>query len=98
MNVTKKLDGSSLRVSIEGRVDTATSPQLDAELMDSLDGITTLILDFTDVEYISSAGLRVLLRTQKTMEGQGEMKVTGANETIMDIFDVTGFTSILTFA
>ena len=96
MTINKALNGTSLVVSIEGRLDTTTAPQLEGELKRSLDGITELTLDLSAMEYISSAGLRVLLSAQKIMGRQGEMKVTGVSATVMEIFEVTGFNDILT--
>ncbi|MBQ3865575.1 MAG: STAS domain-containing protein [Clostridia bacterium] len=96
LNIVKKEEGQALCVALEGRLDTTTAPQLEGELKSALDGITSLTLDMTKLEYISSAGLRVLLSAQKQMNAKGEMKVTGANETVMEIFEVTGFTDILT--
>ncbi|MBR1832950.1 MAG: STAS domain-containing protein [Ruminiclostridium sp.] len=95
MTINKKQDGSKLSIALEGRLDTTTAPELEAELKTSLNGISELVFDLSALEYISSAGLRVLLSAQKTMNKQGEMTVTGANETIMEIFDVTGFVDIL---
>ncbi len=95
MTINKKQDGSKLSIALEGRLDTTTAPELEAELKTSLNGINNLVFDLSALEYISSAGLRVLLSAQKTMNKQGEMTVTGANETIMEIFDVTGFVDIL---
>jgi len=88
-------DGRAVFV-LSGRLDTVTSPQLDRELRTSLEGVTELILDMKDLVYLSSAGLRVLLVTQRTMAEQGEMKVIHANEIVMEIFEVTGFLNILT--
>ncbi|HAL59597.1 MAG: STAS domain-containing protein [Sarcina sp.] len=96
MNIEKKTDGSSLNIALEGRLDTMTSPQLEETLKDSLDGVTSLIMDFEKLEYISSAGLRVLLSAQKIMNKQGEMKLIHVNEVINEIFEVTGFSDILT--
>ena len=96
MNIAKTLEDKKLTISIDGRLDTSTAPELDEELKASLDGIEELVMDFTGMEYISSAGLRVLLSAQKVMNTQGEMIVTGANDTVMEIFDITGFTDILT--
>ena len=96
MTINKKLDGTTLSVALEGRLDTTTAPELEKEMKESLDGVETLILDFEKLEYISSAGLRVLLSTQKTMNKQGEMKVTKVNETVNEVFEVTGFSDILT--
>lgn len=95
MTINKTSEGTTLTVAIEGRLDTTTAPQLETDLRASLDGITELILDVTGMEYISSAGLRVLLSAQKIMNKQGEMKVTGVGETVMEVFEVTGFSDIL---
>ena len=96
MTIEKKLDGSKMTVAIKGRLDTTTAPQLEAELRSGLDGITDLAFDFTDLEYISSAGLRVLLSTQKTMNRQGTMVVRNVNADVMEVLEVTGFVDILT--
>ncbi len=96
MTINKQISGEKLNVAIAGRLDTTTTPELEEELKNSLDGIRELVLDLTELEYISSAGLRVLLSTQKTMNAQGSMKVTGVNEVVMEVFEVTGFTEILT--
>lgn len=96
MTITKKIEGSALTVAVEGRLDTVTSPDLEAALSESLEGVTELTLDFSGLEYISSAGLRVLLATQKKMNAQGSMKVCGVNETVGEVFEVTGFADILT--
>ncbi len=96
MTIDKVLNGTDLTVCVIGRLDTTTAPELESELKGALDGVSNLILDFKDLEYISSAGLRVLLSAQKTMNKQGSMKVTGVNDTIMEIFEVTGFSDILT--
>ncbi len=96
MTINKTQDGTKLNVKVEGRLDTTTAPELEAELKESLNGITDLELDFTGLEYLSSAGLRVLLATQKTMNAQGKMVVKNVNDTIMEVFEVTGFVDILT--
>ena len=96
MTITKKSEGTSLTVAVSGRLDTVTSPELEEELSASLDGVTDLILDFAGLDYISSAGLRVLLSAQKRMNAQGSMKVTNVNETVNEVFDVTGFADFLT--
>ena len=96
MNILKEQNGSELVIKLEGRLDTSTSPQLEEELKTALEGIGLLVFDLSALEYISSAGLRVLLSAQKTMNKQGSMVVRGANEDIMEIFDVTGFADILT--
>jgi anti-sigma B factor antagonist len=96
MTINKIKEASTLKVAVNGRVDTTTAPELEAELKPALGGITELILDFSQLNYISSAGLRVLLSLQKIMNAQGEMKVVGVNEVVYEIFEVTGFADILT--
>lgn len=96
MTINSKKDGKALTLALEGRLDTITSPELEEALKGALEGIETLIFDFSALDYISSAGLRVLLSAQKQMNKQGDMKVTGVSEVIMEIFEVTGFTDILT--
>ena len=95
MTIEKKLDGSVLDIALQGRLDTTTSPQLENELKTALDGVTELIFDLAGLEYISSAGLRVLLSAQKTMNKQGSMTIRNVNSDVMDVFDVTGFVDIL---
>jgi anti-sigma B factor antagonist len=96
MNIERVVNGTALTVAVSGRLDTVTAPELETSLRDSLNGITDLTFDFTDLEYISSAGLRVLLSAQKIMNNQGNMKITHANDAIKDIFEVTGFVDIMT--
>lgn len=96
MIITKNIDGETLTFTLEGRLDTTTSPQLEAELKQSVGGVKELIFDFNGVEYISSAGLRVLLAAQKVMNRQGSMKLTGVNENVLEVFEITGFIDILT--
>lgn len=96
MTIEKKLNETELTVTLTGRMDTTTAPQLEAELKASLDGVEHLVLDFAGLDYLSSAGLRVLLAAQKQMNRQGDMVVRHVNETIAEIFDVTGFADILT--
>lgn len=96
MVITKTKEGTTLTLVIEGRLDTTTAPQLESELKSSIDGVDKLFLDFAPLEYISSAGLRVLLSTQKIMNKQGSMVIRNVNDDVMDIFDVTGFVDILT--
>ena len=96
MTINKTTNGSELTIALEGRLDTTTSPQLESELKNSLEGVTSLVFDFSSLEYISSAGLRVLLSAQKLMNKQGSMKLTHVSEAIMEIFEVTGFSDILT--
>ncbi len=95
MTIEKTGNGGELLISLEGRLDTMTAPLLEAELKRSIDGVTELTFDLEKLEYISSAGLRVLLMAQKVMNRQGEMAVRNVKETIMEIFEVTGFTEIL---
>lgn len=96
MNITKVRDASALTVALEGRLDTVTAPTLEAELKKECNDITSLILDFEKLEYLSSAGLRVLLSAQKVMSRKDGMKILHVNDIIMDIFEVTGFSEILT--
>ena len=96
LNIEKNTNASELTFALTGRLDTTTAPELEKELKASLDGVTTLVIDMTALDYISSAGLRVLLSAQKTMNKQGEMKVVHVGDTIMEIFEVTGFSDILT--
>ncbi len=95
MTITKTQDGEKLTVALDGRLDTTTAPQLEGELRTSVSGITDLVFDLADLAYVSSAGLRVLLSAQKVMNKQGTMTIRNANEEIMDVFELTGFTDIL---
>ena len=96
LNINKTKENQSAIVSLEGRLDTVTAPKLEKELHALRPGLTELKLDFAKLDYISSAGLRVLLSAQKIMNKQGEMTLTNVNEAVMEIFEVTGFTDILT--
>ena len=96
LNINKNIENEKAIFSLSGRLDTTTAPDLEKELKESLGGVSELVLDFAGLEYISSAGLRVLLSAQKTMNRQGKMIVKNVNETIMEIFEVTGFSDILT--
>ena len=96
MTINETKNGRDLIISLEGRLDTMTAPELEEELKKVLPETEQLTFDFEGLEYISSAGLRVLLSAQKVMSKQGSMKITHANETIMEIFEVTGFVDILT--
>lgn len=96
MKIDKKNENGCLTVSVEGKLDSTTAPELEKELVGKLDGVNELIFDFNKLDYISSAGLRVLLSAQKTMNAQGSMKITGVNETVGEIFEITGFCDILT--
>ena len=96
LNIDRKANGSELTVTLEGRLDTTTAPTLENELKESIDGVEKLVFDLENLQYISSAGLRVLLSAQKTMNRQGSMIVRNASEDVKEIFDVTGFSDILT--
>ncbi len=96
MTITKNLNGTNLQIALEGRLDTTTAPELEAELKGSLDSADTLVLDFSKLDYISSAGLRVLLSAHKVMARKGGMKVTHVNDIVQEVFEVTGFADILT--
>lgn len=96
MTITKTAEGSALSLALEGRLDTTTAPQLEAEINGSIEGVTNLVMDFEKLEYISSAGLRVLLAAQKIMNKQGEMKLIHVCDDIKEVFEITGFADILT--
>ena len=96
MTINKNLNGKTLTMQIVGRLETTTAPELEEAIDTSLSGVTELILDMAELEYVSSAGLRVILKAQKLMNAKGSMKVVHVNETIMEVFDITGFVDILT--
>ena len=96
MTINKQINGSELTLTLNGRLDTTTAPELEAVIKDSIAGITNLVMDFAELEYLSSAGLRVILSAQKTMNKQGEMVIRNVNETINEVFEITGFIDILT--
>ena len=96
LNIEKKGDAPTLTLALTGRVDTTTAPELEAVIKQSLGGVTELNIDMAALEYISSAGLRVLLSAQKRMNKQGSLVILNANESLMEIFEVTGFIDILT--
>lgn len=96
MDIIKNLDGSALNIALVGRLDTTTAPALEAELGTALDGVNDLAFDFEKLEYISSAGLRVLLGAQKVMNKQGKMVVKNVSSDIAEVFEITGFSDILT--
>lgn len=96
MNIMKNTEGKALNIALEGRLDTTTAPQLEEELKQSIGDNTELTLDFAGLEYISSAGLRVLLAAQKIMNKQGKMVIRNVNDVIAEVFEVTGFSDILT--
>lgn len=95
MEIMKTKNGDALTLTLTGRLETTTAPALDKAVKEELEGVTDLIFDFAGLEYISSAGLRVLLTAQKAMNKQGAMKIVNANEIVREIFDITGFTEIL---
>lgn len=96
MTITKNLNGTALEIALEGRLDTMTAPELENELNRSLDGVKSLVLDFSKLDYISSAGLRVLLSAHKIMNARDGMKVKNVNEIVQEVLEVTGFADILT--
>ena len=96
MIIEKKINQEEATLIVSGRLDTQTAPELEAELDSVLPGIKELTFDMANLEYVSSAGLRVILKAQKAMNAQGSMKLTGVNDSIMEVFDITGFLDILT--
>lgn len=96
MTIEKKINNESATLIVSGRLDTQTAPELEKELDSVLSGLKELTFDFANLEYVSSAGLRVILKAQKAMNAQGSMKLTGVNDSIMEVFDITGFLDILT--
>ena len=96
MDIKKKKQSGTLTVTVSGRIDTVTAPQFQDGVKPDLEWVSNLVIDFADVKYISSAGLRVLLSLQKIMNKQGTMKLINVNSTINDVFEVTGFSDILT--
>ena len=96
MTIEKKINNESATLIVSGRLDTQTAPELENELDSVLSGLKELTFDMTNLEYVSSAGLRVILKAQKAMNAQGSMKLTGVNDSIMEVFDITGFLDILT--
>ena len=96
LKIDKTSTGSQLTISLEGRLDTITAPQLDGEIKNNIENVTELVIDIAKLEYISSAGLRVLLSAQKVMNKQGSMVVKNVSEEVNEIFEVTGFSDILT--
>ena len=96
MTIEKKINNDAVTLIVSGRLDTQTAPELEKELDAVLSGIKELIFDMSNLEYVSSAGLRVILKAQKAMNAQGSMKLTGVNDNIMEVFDITGFLDILT--
>ena len=96
MTIEKKINNDAVTLIVSGRLDTQTAPELENELDSVLSGLKELTFDMTNLEYVSSAGLRVILKAQKAMNAQGSMKLTGVNDSIMEVFDITGFLDILT--
>jgi len=96
MIINQQKNGAEWTIALNGRLDTTTAPMLESEWNAGLDGVESLVLDFTELSYLSSAGLRVLLAVQKAMNKQGKLVVRNVNKTIMEIFDITGFSDILT--
>ena len=96
MTIEKKLNGEVATLVVAGRLDTQTAPELEKEVDSVVSGVKELTFDMTGLEYVSSAGLRVILKAQKIMNAQGSMKLTGVNDSIMEVFDITGFLDILT--
>lgn len=96
MVIEKNIQGASVVLALCGRLDTASAPELEETISSSLDGVTDLVLDCGGLEYVSSAGLRVILKAQKIMNGQGSMKLTKVNDSIMEVLEITGFVDILT--
>ena len=96
MTITTSREGEKMQIVLEGRLDTTTAPQLEVELKRSISGITELIFDFAGLEYISSAGLRVLLAAQKVMNKQGSLTIRNVNSVVMEVFEITGLVDILT--
>lgn len=95
LNITKKVEDKVVTFMLDGRLDTVTAPQLEKAIKEEINGVVSLIFDFEKLEYISSAGLRVLLSAQKVMNAQGQMKLLHVNRDVMDIFEMTGFSEVL---
>ena len=96
MEILKKQNNDELKNEVAGRLDTSTAPELEEYVRESIDDVTSLVFDFEKLDYISSAGLRVILSTQKIMSAKGTLKVKNMNNTVKEIFDVTGFSEIIT--
>ena len=96
MTITKTQNENALTLKVDGRLDTNTAPQLESELQSLISGIKKLVLNFADLVYVSSAGLRVILAAQKQMNRQGSMTIRNVNSTVMEVFEITGFVDILT--
>ena len=96
MTIDRNVDGAKTQLKISGRLDTSTAPELETTIDNCISGVEELIIDFEGLEYVSSAGLRVILKAQKIMNKQGSMKIINVNDTIMEVFDITGFADVLT--
>ena len=96
MTIEKQAENEKLTLKITGRLDTTTAPDLEKEIFDSIEGVSELVMDMEGLEYISSAGLRVILKAQKQMNNQGSMKLVNVNDSVLEVFDITGFIDILT--
>ena len=96
MTIEKVLNGESAKMIVSGRLDTQTAPELEKEIDGLIANLKELVFDMTGLEYVSSAGLRVILKAQKIMNTKGSMKLIGVNDNIMEVFDITGFLDILT--
>ncbi len=96
MTINTNKNGEALELTVSGRLDTTTAPELEAAIKENIEGVTALTLDFAELAYVSSAGLRVLLSAQKTMNKQGKMVLKNVNETVKEVFEITGFADILT--
>lgn len=96
MTIEKVLNGTNAKIIVAGRLDTQTAPELEKEIDEVVSNLKELIFDMSKLEYISSAGLRVILKAQKIMNTKGSMKLTGVSDNIMEVFDITGFIDILT--
>lgn len=96
MTIDKNIEGTKTQLKISGRLDTSTAPELETTIDACISGVEDLIIDFEGLEYVSSAGLRVILKAQKIMNKQGSMKIINVNDTIMEVFDITGFADVLT--
>jgi anti-sigma B factor antagonist len=95
MQINYNKEAEKLTVALDGRLDTVTAPEFEKKIGELLNGVSELVIDMTKVEYVSSAGLRVILKVQKVMFNQGKMKLIGVNETVMEVFEITGFSNIL---
>ncbi len=96
MNIIKNVEGKKLIINVAGRLDTTTAPELEKSIAESIDEIDEMVIDFKELDYISSAGLRVLLSTQKSMAKKSGLSILNVNDTIKEVFEITGFDSILT--